>query len=731
VQRPRESGRGGTGRRRLALVLLALVLPLLLAGPALGESAQQPVAPAVEAAPVRVDVTGLAPRAPQDPDDLVQVTGRLVNLGPTAVRELSVRLLVGDVLISRSALARAAESPRAGRPRGPDGVLDVVALAPGEATGFALAVSVRDLRLGRIGAYPVQVQVRGRLGDDAPAESLGQASTFLPWFPDGPPQPTRVAVLWPLVAEPQRAPDGAMLGPDLLAELGDDGRLTRLLEASRTSVPVTYAVDPELLEAVQALAGEHVVVTGDGGREARAGEPVAQLWLDQLVEALAGTDLVALPYADPDVVAIARSRTGLTADLEQLRVLGRRVAVEITGTEPLEDVVWPPAGPLSSAALDTLTGGDATAVVLDPEALPERAPMSGRTPGTRTRLAATVGGPLDGLVVDDVLSALLTAGPDDDGWQGDRLAEQRWLAETAILAAERPAESRTLLIAPPRRGEVRPGVAREALLDLSRLPWLCPVPLADVVAGTEACPREDPEATPGQLEDRGELQTGDGEGELSPGFLQQVVAVRARAEQLTDEVLIAGTGAAGETKARLLRARGRTLSSTWRDDPAGGRRMLAMQREEVDSLRGQVQLVTSGRVLLTSDTGVVEVLLSNGLDQPVTVGVALNDPVEARLSSSDTGIQTVAPGQQVQVRVRVEARVSGQFVVRATLLDRAGEPFGEPVELVARSTRYGSLALAVTGVAAGVLLVAVGVRLTRRAMAQAARARAGVPDHLS
>ena len=68
------------------------------------------------------------------------------------------------------------------------------------------------------------------------------------------------------------------------------------------------------------------------------------------------------------------------------------------------------------------------------------------------------------------------------------------------------------------------------------------------------------------------------------------------------------------------------------------------------------------------------------------------------------------------MRVRVEARVSGQFVVRATLLDRSGEPFGEPVELVARSTRYGRLALAVTGVAAGVLLVAVGVRLARRAM---------------
>jgi hypothetical protein len=149
-----------------------------------------------------------------------------------------------------------------------------------------------------------------------------------------------------------------------------------------------------------------------------------------------------------------------------------------------------------------------------------------------------------------------------------------------------------------------------------------------------------------------------------------------------------------------------------------------LQRAEVDGLRAQVSLVTSGRVLLTSDTGVVEVGLSNALDQPVVVGVALNDPVEARLTSSDTGVQTVGPGQQVQVRVRVEARVSGQFVVRATLLDQAGQPFGEPVELVARSTRYGRLALGITGVAAGVLLVAVGVRLVRRAL------RASTPAEL-
>ena len=47
------------------------------------------------------------------------------------------------------------------------------------------------------------------------------------------------------------------------------------------------------------------------------------------------------------------------------------------------------------------------------------------------------------------------------------------------------------------------------------------------------------------------------------------------------------------------------------------------------------------------------------------------------------------------------------------------QPFGAPSDFVLRSTRYGSLALAVTGVGAGVLLVAAGYRLFRRAVGRA------------
>jgi hypothetical protein len=110
----------------------------------------------------------------------------------------------------------------------------------------------------------------------------------------------------------------------------------------------------------------------------------------------------------------------------------------------------------------------------------------------------------------------------------------------------------------------------------------------------------------------------------------------------------------------------------------------------------------------------VQLVVQNRLDQPVNVGVRLDPTSAARLTSEDTEIQVV-PGQEAQqVSVRVEARTSGRFTARAGLVDASGQPFGETVELVVRSTQYGRVALAVTGAAAAVLLGAAGFRITRR-----------------
>ena len=760
-----------TTRRRLAaaaLLAAALLAPSsVLAAPGSAPAPSPPppaqrsdpgaaadaCAGASEESPVKVEVTALLPRAPSRLDQPFQLAGRVRNCGKESLTGLQVRLAVGGRIRTRGELQRAAEEPVVGRRRLTQAPASEQ-LAPGQTTPFDLRLLVRDLGVSRLGVYPVSVQARARYGRDAVRTPVGLAATFVPWFPDGAPAPNRVAWLWPLVDQPRRAPTEVMLDDvleTLVAPATDDrpaGRLHELLAAAREGsrgacdppagapagvpadpatpcrgepVPMTYGVDPSLLYSIEAM-------TAPRGYSVRVGDEVvdrpasaaAARWLVELREAAQDSDVLALPFGDPDVVALSRAASGLRDEVEQLRKLGqaeaRRLLYEPDSDRgPLRSVAWPPPGPLTPA-LDVLLGGEATSAVLDVRAVARASAARSRTPSARTELAS-ITGPVTGLVVEDVLSRLVEgrAGPD----QGARLAEQRFIAETAIIAAEAPSTSRTLVIAPRRMADVAPEVAAAAIADTGRLPWLCPVSLADVAQGRERCSGLPDAQGPVESEDRGVPgetdRPAERTGELSPEFVAELAEVRQASDQLTDNVLVAGTDEAARTRARLLRAAGRAASAAWRDQPLEGRRLLRLLAEDVERVRGSVRLV-SEPVLLTGSSGVLQLVVTNELDQPVNVGVALDETSAARLSSTAAGLQVIPPRNATQIPVRVEPRTSGRFVVLATLVDAEGRPFGDPVRLDVRSTKYGRVALAVTGVAAAVLLVAAGARITRRAL---------------
>lgn len=750
-----------TRLRRVAVVAGAFALAApLLAAPAVAAPTPEPtpVVPegcggASEESPVLVEVTTLLPRAPARPDQPFQVAGRLRNCGEQPLESLEVRLATGRVIATRGELQRADEEPVVGSAR-LSRAAELTALEPGEATTFDVRVLVEDLELGsRLGVYPLALQARARYGGDRTRTTVGLATTFVPWFPDGPPAPTRVAWLWPLVDQPRRAPAEVMLDDvlDALVAPGTDGqprgRLQELLVAAREGskggceptaappegtprdpatpcrgdrVPLTYAVDPSMLYSIEAMdrGGGYTVLEDGEPVELPRSENAAQ-WLVSMRAAAQESAVLALPFGDPDVVALARA--GMGDEVNQLRKLGERTTQELlwpaeSSRGPLTSVAWPPPGPVTPA-LDDLVGGDTDAVVLDVAALPPASVSRNRTPNARTELPSPLG-PVTGLVVEDVLSELVEGGR--NGGQGHRLAEQRFIAETALIAADRPSESRTLVIAPRREADVVPAVAAAILADTGRLPWLCPVPLADAAAGTEQCatlPDDQPPAEPEPRADPDdEVETPDDrDGELAASFLQELAAVRRASDQFTEHVLVAGTDRQAATKARLLRARGRAASAAWRDQPVAGQRMLGLLADDVEQLRGQVTLLGEP-VLLTGSSGTIELAVENRLDQAVNVGVQLDETASARLSSTGTGVQTIPAGSATPVQVRVEPRTSGRFVVRATLVDQEGRAFGEQIRLEVRSTEYGRVALAVTGIAAAVLLVAVGARITRRAL---------------
>jgi hypothetical protein len=699
---------------RVQALTAAGLLALLMAAPAGAAPSPSPTPEPED--PIRVDVTQILPRSP-GPGSAVEVSGTLRNIGSVPVTNLRVRLQVGGRIRTRSELQQADED----RPPTSSRVSTepaLTTLGPGRTATFTLHTSVRELGLDQLGVYPVDVVARGDAGDGM--DSLGLTPTWLPFF-ESTPRPTRVAVVWPLVDVPHLRPDGTLLDDDLARLLAPAGRLGRLVAVaraaqvpfceapavSRAGVPnprptrcepvlVTFAVDPDLLDSVQTLAAS----TG-------AGRSVAVAWLEQLRAAGLGGRVLALPYADPDVSALSHDpRT--KDDVANANALGAEVASQVLQTPAETAVAWPPPGPVTPAAADALALSGARSFVLDPSAYDDSGRLGSLTPTAHALFTTSAtGAELNGLVVDPELSDLLTQSTP----YGARVTEQRFLAETAIVAAEKPGVSRTLVLAPSRRTDV-PLAALEELRDLGRVPWLCPVALGAVAAGEENCEGES--GPPGEPEDRGDLRN-DRSDELGAAYLRSVAADRDLATQLTDAVVAPSASvrtAVAALKGRLRRAVARAESSAGRDDPAVTRNAASLLHGEVQRLAGQV-VVRGGRSLLTSTKGTLSVSVENTLSLPVQVRVRFTSKT-ATLTNAETGLVTIEPGHAVQATVHARAQRSGQFVVFAQLVDRDGSTFGPEAEIIVRSTRFGRLALALTLAAMGVLLVAAGVRIARR-----------------
>lgn len=692
-----------------ALVLGAALAPLLggaatAAGPVRTPAAPTPLPSAGRAA---LTVSELTPRAPR-PGQQLQVTAVLTNGGDERLRDLQVRVRVGARLASRGALDRADAAPSTYTNRAVQAVPDVEA---GAQAAVSVQVAVDDLRLSAAGVYPLQLEMRGVRGSAGARETLDAVSTYLPWFGGGTVDPVRIAWLWPLADQPRLGPDDIMVDDELASSLAPTGRLGSSLAVARssgTAVPVTYAVDPDLLYTVRAMTRSYPVRT-DGSVQDGAGVAAAQAWLPALQTAPG--DVVALPYADPDVVALTRGAAELAADVSAGRTYGETVTQEVLGRPPLRTVAYPPPGPLSDAALDTLTTGGASTVVLGSDAVHTPDPGASSTPSARVELpSSSTAGPVTGLVVDRALSDLLARGSPD----GPRIAEQRWLVETAMISAELPSRGRTLIVALPRRAAPDPAVVTPALADTASMPWMCAVSLASVVASAERCAGA---AVPAYTADnRVDLLQPDAKSpSLSSGLVAELVGVRAAATQLTGSVVLGGTAQSQALRSRLQRAWLRGESSAWREDRSAGLRLIGQLRSAVTDLRAKVSVVT-GRITLTSNNGRVSVLVVNDLDQAVTVSVRLRASSDARLSRTQSDLLAVPAHNSLPVQVDARTSTSGRFIVKAQLLDRDGVAFGDAQDLLVRSTRYGAVALAVTGLGAAVLLVAAGIRVVRRAL---------------
>jgi hypothetical protein len=494
----------------------------------------------------------------------------------------------------------------------------------------------------------------------------------------------------------------------------------------------------------------------DGAEGAGRGTDAAASFLDRLAAVAAVHPVVALPYGDVDVDSlhaaglpeiVARSLPGgpdATAQdpLPDDRAgnsgatpstagqtggesaggtaadgsAGARILADALKVEPRTDLVWPADGTVQPASMATLRAGGVDRFVVSSAGLTDGETAVGLA-GTRATAhtsVPTASGPVEALVADPTLSSIVATAEQTPG--GARMAEQRYLAELAVLTLQAPAGSdQTVLVAPPRDVDAGPEGAGAMMADTAGLPWLRATGPDELFAG--------PSAPAGEL-----AAPGDGVG-LDPTGLADITAAEALRQDLGGAVV----GNADTALQAYDAAIARSASVAWRADGDGFRRSAHSLRAALERLRGRVTLLAPADGTYSLGSSDAPLVLTVRNDLPIAVQVLLR--VQTRgtrgLSIADIGAQTLAPGQRTTLQVPTQVRQSGGFAVTAQLTTPGGAPLGDRISLQVKSTAYGSISLFITIGAAlllGLLFLRRLVNFLLRRRRAAAAAELGAPE---
>jgi hypothetical protein len=741
--------------------LAALAAPAALAARAVRSAAPSPT-PTSSNAPNRVSITlqTLEPKAVQ-PHDTVLVDGTVTNISGSPLSSVSVALRASTHRIdTRYDLTREADPANVLGSTVSNTRQSLGSLAVDQTVSWHFSLQVDRLDLPNtaadFGAYPFAVDVRST----AAATTLTtRLPTTLMWMPTGSQfVQTQISWLLPLVDGIHRGEGDAFLDDQLADDLAPTGRLGRLLDfASNAGVPMTYLVDPALVDDATVMAGASALtnneptggvtgVTGiasaspkpaskasaapKGGPKSAAasasaaaptvyqvtagqgtadgtGQSAAATWLATLRTDVSapGAALVGLPYGDTDLVAVERA--GLAREMAIARSTGQSTLSADLAPPTLPNVVWPIGGTLDDATLDDLAGDLVDTVVLSDTTLPPRDPNA--VTGARTNLQ-TESGTIRAVLTDSTLSSMLTAPPAADGV---RAAEQRFLAQTMLVTEQRPGAGSSIVIAPPRNWDPAGGFAATLLSDTASMPWLEGANLGQVAGQpADGVPRK-------SLVYPAAAQA----AELPSTELQPIVGLRSTLAACS---AILGSSTAETFINTATIAILRAESSGLRGDPARSAAIRAAVQAELDSQTAKVYIVKPGLITLTSRKQKIPITVVNNFPDPVTVQIRLTAVNAARLVVSAQQPFTV-PGNQSrhEVLIEVEATTGGRFQVSAQLWtpDANPRPFGSTVPFILNSTAYGAVALVIAGTAAGLVFLLSAIRIARR-ISRARRAHA-------
>ena len=469
-----------------------------------------------------------------------------------------------------------------------------------------------------------------------------------------------------------------------LLELADDG--------------VVLAVDPALLTALGLDATAQATASPSPAAEAEQPDGTdADRLRHALAAALEAGDVVALPWADADLSALAHLGEHSLIDSALERAADSATAQAGAGTS----VVWS-AGALDGAML-ALLPDSVTTVVAAPGDVPVAVDLTYTPSGTMTLDGRTV------LIPEERLSAaaggsLVTDQGDAD--LSDLDAVQLLRGETAVLTRQAPALSRDMVVAVSREDAARtdPEVLRKRLSALTNSTWTQAQDLGSLLDSAADSATTGAEAARVALPD-----SATGEGEVTAMTLS---AARAAATRLDSVASILSDPAAVLGVSPDVVAL--STSAAWRTDEAACTAMINQARAHGEAVTRGLAAAPSSTINLIASAADLPVRIVSSLDQDVTVTVHLESS-STRLQISDDVTVTVPAHGQTTASVPVTAVGSGDVDLTIQLRSDDGASVGTPstVHLRVRAD-WENVGTRILGGVLVVLLVAGIVRTVRR-----------------
>jgi hypothetical protein len=702
-----------------ACIFATAALPLALAGAAQAHTALRRQAGSL---PVSLVITSVTP-AYAITGQTVTVSGSITNTSAAAISGISVRLRSASVPFeSRDELQEYASGsdPQA------DGYVPgattrrPVRLSAGQSRPWSVALPVKRAGITAFGVYPLAAEADSASGTPLAG---GTSRTFLPFWPTKrrQPRPMRQEIAWilPIIAQPLQGPCPVptLLNNSLAASLAPGGRLSSLLaagQAASASTHLTWAIDPSLLETAQAMSSPYQVGGNPDcltGYSRLPASHAAAAWLARLKLATAGQGVFVTPYADVDIAALTRE--SLDGDLISAFAQGRSAAGSIlrrnfipraaaqpgAAASPLAGLAWPANGLASRTMLGVLAANKVTAVILDSSTM---SPAAGdfAAASAVTSVPDGVNGEMRVLLADDTITQLLASANAPSEPAGTSFAvKQRFLAETAMIAAEAPNTSRSIVVAPPRRWNPPAGLAASLLAETASAPWLKPVSVSQLVTGRLPAGQPARQPLPGTIK-----------GGLSLRLLRQVKALDRRIA-LLDNIRV-------QPDLPLSGAVAGLESSAWQG-AAGGRQAQVLLNQLSDYVTSQQQGLTITKPLPVTMGGLKGsplVSISSRLNYPVTVRLQVSVPAGAGMIIAPPVLKKpIPPGATVNVKLNVHAATVGSTTIHLVLVAPDGAVLpGTRVAMTIRATQFGTLALIILAAALGVFMITSATRAIRQ-----------------